>query len=70
MRMTISISDSMVKAMNKMILNENLNVNTKTEILRNSFIVYKLIVEELEKGNKIAIADNDNHIIKEIVINR
>lgn len=70
MRMTISISDSMVKAMNKMILNENLNVNTKTEILRNSFIVYKLIAEELEKGNKIAIADNDNHIIKEIVINR
>ena len=67
-RMTISLSKAMEKEMNKMISNDLLEVRTKSEILRNSFLVYRLIVDELLKSNKLVIANQDNEILKEIVI--
>lgn len=41
---------------------------TKAEILKKSIIVYDVFLEELEKGNKIAILDQDNKLIKEILL--
>ena len=65
-RMTIEISDAMDKALDQIM--EDFEITTKIEVIRNAFVVYKLLLDEMSKGYKIAIADKDNHIIKEIVM--
>lgn len=67
-RMTISLSEALDNDMEAMIADKRYNIATKTEALRNAFIVYKLLLDEISKGNKLAIADQNNHIIKEIVM--
>ena len=67
-RFTISLSPALDNEMETMIADKQFNVSTKYEILRNAFVVYKLLTDEMKIGNKVAIADSKNHIIKEIVM--
>ena len=43
---------------------------SKTEILRRALSLYKYLENETEGGKKIAIADKDDRILKEIVITK
>lgn len=67
-RMTISLSDSLERDIEALIEDGRYNIGTKTEALRNAFVVYKLLLDELSKGHKLAIADEDDQIIKEIIM--
>ena len=66
--MSIELSDALNNTLTEMVSDKKFNASTKIEILRNAFVFYKLMIDEMKKGNKIAIADQENHIIKEIVL--
>jgi len=67
-RMTISLSDALENDINQIIGNGKASVGSKSEAFRNAIVLYKVLLDEVSKGNKLTIADEDNHIIKEIVM--
>lgn len=67
-RMTIALSPKLNEDIQEMVDNPKSNITSKVEALRNGFTFYKYMLEELNKGNKICIADQRNRIIREIVI--
>jgi len=66
-RMTIELSDKLDLDLQKIVVNPKYNATSKVEILRNSFIIYKLIIDELEEGNTICVVKG-RKIIKEFVM--
>jgi len=67
-RMTVEFSPALYSDIESIVYNQKVNANTKAEVIRNSIIMYKYLLDEIAKGNKLTIADEDNHIIKEIVM--
>lgn len=65
----VTISDKMEKEMQEMIDDKRLeNLKTDADVIGVAFIVFKLVVDALVKGNKLAIVNKDNIIIKEVVL--
>ncbi len=68
-RLTLKFSERANKTLNRLAAQEEV---PKTEILRRSLSLYEYLTDEVhkDKGRKVAIADKDNKIIKEIVITK
>lgn len=64
-RYTITISEELEKDLQIIMNAKDIR---KSTAFRNSIIVYKLILDEIAKGNKLTIADDNNNVIKEIVL--
>ena len=69
-RMTVSLSPALEEDLEALIANRKYNIRNKGEAFRNAIILYKYLLDELEEEYKLIITDQDNNIIKEIVMNK
>ena len=65
-RMTVQFPEKTSKILSELAEKDEV---TKTEVLRRALSLYRYLEREVrrEKGNKVAIADKNNNIVKEIV---
>ena len=67
-RMTISLSKALEEDLYAIMNNRENEVLTKSQAFRNAIIIYKYLLDEIAKGNKITVSNQDDKIIKEIVM--
>ncbi len=68
-RLTLKFPEKTNNILNNLAQKEEVS---KTEILRRSLALYKYLTDEVhqDKGHKVAIADENDKVIKEIVITK
>jgi len=64
--MVISFSPALEKDIEEIISNHN--VKDICEVLRNAVVLYKYLIDEISNGNRLCIADSNNRILKELVL--
>ncbi|MCK4996718.1 hypothetical protein KAS08_00295 [Candidatus Pacearchaeota archaeon] len=66
-RITISLSKELANDFNEIVASPFHPGNTDCEVFRNSIVILSRITNEIAKGNKIFIADEDGEPIQELV---
>lgn len=66
-RITISMSESTEKIIQKIIDSPLTHSRTKTDVVRSSIILYYTLIKEIEEGGGIGIIDEENNVKKHVI---
>lgn len=64
-RLTVDVADSLDKLLTDQAQAKGI---TKTELIRRAVASYATLNSELARGRRVTIADNEDRVLKEIVI--
>ena len=68
-RMTIELSDKMERVISELLANEELDLTSKADAIRNAIALYSFVAQELKTADRrFGIADSKGKLIKEIVM--
>ncbi len=63
-KLTLQFNDKLDAILSELAVKEGL---PKTQVVRRAIALLRFVETEKEKGNKLAIADKDDRVLKEIV---
>ena len=66
-RMTYNHNEKMETIMSNIIQSELTNEVTKSGVINNALVFYERMIKELEKGNQVAITDDNDKVIKTVI---